>query len=422
MLSLDDAQLTFLTAAAKVYAALKIANPAGTYATSLVVPLNIDGGVYQCRCDCTGVIQCIIRVMGYDPNWPSPGWHGGGDGLYLTQATESFVKDKNGNISPDWVVLPFDPNDAKPGDIRAARSHSHADIFVDYKNGYAYGLNAGSGPNTNGRAIPLSCDAGVKYMQDNDPNDLAATWTIQNDDAAKVLRFVNGAGVGGASISGTSQTLRSLDVQLAFVRKISFQYLMQSQTGNYSQVNPGFFPLNACYPTDDGEPATDSYSDDWLEFIPDYTATYVTNDTEWINAIQDGIIMLYTLDNSDPLLYGRTIFLKEDGTNDYDASRGYVPVIRTQFPVHFRCVLTDYATRSKDYGRSSAYFTNQSAEDCNQSVNALVKAFRNSMFMTDAVDKSLESPDKRGYLAINDRMPYERSEYEDWVKGVDADA
>lgn len=422
MLSLDDAQVAFLTAAAKVYAALKVANPAGDYNTKLTVTLNIEGGQFPCRCDCTGVIQCIIRVMGYDPAWPDPQWHDGGDGLYLSQATESFIKDKNGSLSPDWVVLPFDPNDARAGDIRAAISHSHCDIFVAYRNGNAYGLNAGTGPNKGGQAIPKSCDAGVKFMQDNDFEDLIATWTIQDDDTAKVLRYVNGSGVGGSAVAGTSQTLNSLDIELAFTQAIQFKYLIQSQSGDYEPIIPGFFPVNACYPTDNGVPATDDYSDEWLEFIPDYIASYVTGDTEWISQIQDGLIMLYTLDNSDPLLYGRTVFTKEDGTNDYEASKGFVPVIRTQFPVHFRCVLTDYATRSKDFGRSSAYFTNQSAEDCNQSINAVVKAFKNATFLEDASGNSLESPDKHGHLFINDTEPYDRSGYIDWVKGVDGDA
>ena len=419
MQSLDDAQLTFLTAAAKVYAALKIANPVGDYHSDWTLMLDIDGAQFPCRCDCTGVIQCIIRVMGYDPNWGCPP---GGDGLFLTYATEPFVKDKNGSISQDWVVLPFDPNDARPGDIRAAKyPHSHCDIFVNYKGEYAYGLNAGSGPNTHGRAIPLSCDAGVKFLQDNNPDDLVATWTIQDAEAATVLRYVNGSGAGGSVITSTSQTLTSLDVELAFIQNIEFEYLIQGPS-NYDRVNPGFFPVNACYPNDNGVPATDSYGDEWLEFVPSYTLAYVVDDTEWINLIQDGLIMLYTLDNSDPLLYGKTVLTKDDGTNDYEASKGLVPIIRTQFPVHFRCVVVDDATHSRELGRSSAYFTNQSAEDCNQSSEAVVKAFNNSTFLTDAAGKNLDSPDLHGHLFVNDTDPYDRSGYIEWVKGVDRDA
>lgn len=417
----NEAESTFLTAAAKVYAALKISNPEGNYGTDIVVDLNVDGGTYRCRCDCTGVIQCIIRVMGYDPNWGSS--PRGGDGYFLTDATTSFVMDKNGNISPDWAVLPFDPDDCKPGDIRAARSHSHCDIFVDYKGTFAYGLNAGSGPNTGGQAIPLSCAGAVAYLQSNEQDSLVATWTIQDDDAATVLRYVKGSGYSGPTSGVTvssRQSLRSLDVELQFVQSVEFNYQILDAQGLYSRVNPGYRPNNAYYPSPGGIPATDSYGDSWLEFVPSYIARFTDSDKEWEEAIKAGLVMLYTLDGSDPMLFGRTIYLKEDGTNDYDASKNWVPIIRTQFPVYFRCVLTDVATHTKDYGRSSAYFTNSSAEDSNASQESLDKALENCSFIYDAAGKTPECEDAHGYLFLNDETEtYDRSEYITWIQGLE---
>lgn len=51
MASWDSAQTEFLTAAAKVYAALQIAYPSGTYSTETSVTINVDGVEQQCRCD-----------------------------------------------------------------------------------------------------------------------------------------------------------------------------------------------------------------------------------------------------------------------------------------------------------------------------------------------------------------------------------
>lgn len=421
MIALNEAETAFLTAAAKTYAALKIANPLGTYSSTLWVTLNIDGVDYQCRCDCTGVIQTIIRVLGYEPNWGTSSVPGHtGDGWYLTDATASFVQDMNGNISEDWVVLPFDSSDARPGDIRASSTHSHCDIFVDYVNANAYGLNAGSGPNTGGQAIPKSCQAGVDYMESGDPSVLAATWTIQDNEAAKVLRYVRNAGSTDVQVQPSiQQSLKSLDVQLKFLEKVEFEYSIRNAQGEFIRVVPGYLARPALHPTGSAS-ATDMFGDSWIEFVPNYVYRYTNSDSdaEWRAAIQAGLIMLYTLVGGDPLLTGRTVILHEDGTNDYESSKGYVPIIRTQFPVHFRCVLVDFETRTHNYGRSSAFLTNNSADSSDANVPNLIKAYQQSRFLYDASGRIPESYDKHGYLFLNDYLgDYEKEEYTSWIRG-----
>lgn len=422
----DAAESTFLTAAAKVYAALGVAHPSGNYGSEISVTLDIDGSSYQCRCDCTGVIQCIIRVMGYDPNWGVSSVAGHtGDGWYLTDAASNFVKDANGNISPDWAVLPFDASDVHPGDIRASGSHSHCDIFVDYLNGNAYGLNAGSGPNTGGQAIPKSCAAGTKYLQDSDPADLAATWTIQDTEAAKVLRYVKGIGdsiTASEETENKSQSLRSLDIELRFVQRLEFQYQIRKQSGEFNSVVPGYFRTAELVVDESGRVATDRFSDSWLEFIPFYTYRYTNsgNDSEWQKAIKAGIVMMFTLDNSDPLIYGRTLFLNADGTNDYERSKDYVPTIRTQFPVYFRCVITDVVTHSQDWGRSSAYFTNSANDGSNSNATMLLLAARHVTFIRDASNNIPEAEDARGFLFLHDEdETYDKSDYSTWIQGME---
>lgn len=428
MASWDSAQTEFLTAAAKVYAALQIAYPSGTYSTETSVTINVDGVEQQCRCDCTGLIQCIIRVMGYDPNWgvsSVPGHNG--DGWYLTDASGSFVKDKVGNISSDWEVLDFNASDAKPGDIRASGEHSHCDIFVDYHDNVAYGLNAGSTS-----AIQKSCNAGTQYLEDSNPDDLAATTTIQDDEAAKVLRYVKGANqnpsqAGTTNVSSGGQSLESLDIYLKFIQRIDFYYQILDGSGDYTKYKPGYVPENARMVSDapdHGSPVSDSYGDSWLDFVAGYTKCWVAGATEGIDAeLEEGLVVMYTLDNSDPLLFGKTIFRNDDGTNDYERSKDFVPIIRTQWPVHYRSVLTDAETHTKDYGRSSAYLTNDTSNPHSGStevpLNCLVKAARNCQFLTDASGNIPECEDAHGYLFLHDEEEaYQKGGYEPWVRGV----
>lgn len=421
MIAWDRAMSDVLTAAAKVYAAMKIAYPIGEYGSGTFTTINVDGSNYRCRCDCTGVIQTIIQVMGYNPNWGQSSVPGHvGDAWYLADATGPFVMDLDGNISPDWVVLPFDANDVRPGDIRAASSHSHCDIFVDYKNNNAYGLNAGA------TSAILECyESCTEYLETNEQELLATTWTIQDNDTAKVLRYVRGTG-GNPSGSGNNyqvsgtQSLKSLDVELAFVERLRFVYSMRKPGDQYLQVSPGYFSSTAGYPTGDAH-ANDSFGDTWLEFVANYVYLLVGADDDWIQATQEGLVMMYTLDNSDPLLYGRTIYQHADGTNDYEASKGYAPIIRTQFPVHFRCVLTDAATHSIDYGRSSAYFTNSSsAPDADMDIQQIVKATQNLRFLRDASNQLPEAEDAHGYLMLHDDdTPYDKYEYTNWVQGME---
>lgn len=415
MTAWNKPQSEILTAAAKVYQALSIANPSNTYNSELTVTLDIDGKSYECRCDGVGVIICIINVLGYDANWGTSSVPGHvGAGWYLTDATEPFIKDQNGNISPDWALLDFDSADVQPGDIRASATRSHCDILVANDEAYL-GLNANSNV-----GIKESCIGAVAYISSSESTDLAATSVLDNTEVGKVLRFVKDDTAkedpGSVDTTNASQSLNSLDIDLDFIEPLSFKYYIKNTTGEDTQVVPGYFPSNAYYPS--GElPATDSYGDSWLEFVPNYLARYADSETDWAHAVKDGLVMMYTLDNSDPFTNGRTVFLHDDGTNDYELSRRIVPIVRTQFPVHFRCVITT-AAHDTMYGRSSAYFTNQSSTDVNLDLDQFDKALRNASFLLDASGKSPESADNHGYLFLHDEGEYDRSDYISWVEGV----
>ena len=407
MADLDNAETTILLAIAKTYAALKIARPSGEYDTNAWVTLNIDGSDYKCRCDCTGVLQAMMRYMGYN-----------GDDWNLANATSSFVKDSDGNISDDWVVLDLDHDDARPGDIRAHSGHGHADMFIAYKDDTAVGMNAGWT-----KGIQKSCEGGTKYLESNNIEDLMATSTISDADTAKVLRYVKGSGSEpnqqNSTVSNSSQSLEGLDIQLRFYERIFFKYAIRNESGEFETVIPGFFRDEDYYPSILGTPSDGSYGDAWTEFQVTYVVRYLVNSTdEWTTSVKSGLVMMYTLDGSDPLLYGRTLELKEDGTNDYEASKDFGVIIRTQFPVYFRCVITDVATHSQDFGRSSALFTNQSAEDSNCKITNLVRASKNLSFSVDASGNIPEAEDAHGYLFLHDKdTSYSKEEYSSWVQG-----
>lgn len=416
-MTLDDAQSAILLAAAKTYSALSAANPTGRYGTDNTVLLNIDDVEYRCRCDSVGIIEVIIRLLGYVPNWGQSTVPGHiGDGWYLSDAVSSFILDKQGNISEDWEVSNFDANDVRPGDIRASASHSHCDIFIGYLANVSYGLSSASS-----ESMQQSENAGVDYLENTNSEDLMAVRTTADSDTAKVLRYVKGAGVSISTAvveKNRLQSLHTLEVELAFNSRINFLYRLQGQDSDFHQVSPGYFPRVQLYPS--SQSATDSYGDSWLTFVPTYRVSWTDNpqDAEWRSIVQEGLVMMYTLDNSNPLLYGKTVFLNEDGTNDYERSKGWVPSIRTQFPIHFRCVLTDAETHSQDYGRSSAYFTNESATDYDYSINQIIKAAEKSTFLLDGSGQSPECDDAHGYLFSHD-LEYETGIYTNWISGVE---
>ena len=421
----DAAEEAIMNAACKVWAAFAVAWPSLSYASGTWVTLDIDGTKIPCQCDCTGLLIATITYMGYDAShWPVGSHNGFGCGL--AEATTNFIYNSDGTLSSDWELSRDTSITPKAGDIRGedsttASNASHADMFVGYDGDKCRGLNGGSSD-----GMKVSAAVAKKYLETGGFDITQAAGTIQDGNYTSVLRYVKGSdspatGSGGSHSSSTSQSLNAVDIELTFIERISFTYSIRNETGEFNDIIPGFRPNRLCYPTDDGTQADDSYGDSWLEFIALYTIRWANNSMEdWEKEVKAGLVMQYTLDNSDPLLYGRTIVLNEDGTNNYAASENLAPIIKAQFPVHFRCVITDVATHSQDFGRSSAIFTNQSAVDYNSEISNIVKSSKNLSFLTDASDKIPEAEDAHGYLFLHDEdTEYSREEHSSWVQGRD---
>ena len=207
-------------AAAMVFEALYNADPNLTYDCNCVKYNDLvcrDGTVLEHeRPDCSGMMSAVIHYMGYyTARWSaeknySDTYHGEGFGTQNWDGASSntCIYDKDGNLSSDWEVLKFDPNDVQPGDIRFHSGHGHTDMYVfTNSQGTRFGFNAGSGDSGGsiGNGMYNSyCLA--KYYLDND-NQLPepdschgkrgepGAWTIQDNECKLVLRY-KGSGNG----------------------------------------------------------------------------------------------------------------------------------------------------------------------------------------------------------------------------------
>ena len=209
-------------AAAMVFEAMGRANPTFGYCSccNRLFDLECKDGkkIEKVRPDCSGMMTAVAQYMGYyskaadGPSAWTDTYHG--CGYNVTGLVEYKFLDKDGNVSPDWEYLDFDPNDRQPGDMITTNSFGHIDMYVfTDTNGNARGFNAGSGGafpdghcDSPGQGIENSYKLAKYYLENG--NKLPANdgslgaWTIQDGSgshdagsSAKVVRF-KGSGSG----------------------------------------------------------------------------------------------------------------------------------------------------------------------------------------------------------------------------------
>lgn len=207
-------------AAAMVFEALYNADPDLTYDCNCVKYNDLvcrDGTVLEHeRPDCSGMMSAVIHYMGYytsrwnaEKNY-SDTYHGEGFGTqnWNNASSNTCIYDKDGNLSSDWEVLKFDPNDVQPGDIRFHSGHGHTDMYVfTNSKGTRFGFNAGSGDagGSIGNGMYNSYCLAKYYLDNNNqlPNPDSChgnrgepgAWTIQDNECKLVLRY-KGSGNG----------------------------------------------------------------------------------------------------------------------------------------------------------------------------------------------------------------------------------
>lgn len=155
------------------------------------------------RPDCSGLMSAVMHYMGYYTIRPginttmgSGDYHGEGWG---TQAwneghsrTNECVYDADGNLSKDWIIIDYDPNDKRPGDIRLMDGHTQMYINSD-ASGNEYGFNGGSED-----AFEESQKLAEYFFDNNNQIPDSNTISCINDSRVQngVIRFVGKSGSG----------------------------------------------------------------------------------------------------------------------------------------------------------------------------------------------------------------------------------
>lgn len=424
----DLAEQTIIDAATKVFIALGEANPRFRYDNKNGNHvMTIDGRTYRTFLDCTGMMRMIIRVMGYDPNWGGGNasiGHGGA-GWFLSDATGPFVKNLDGEISEDWVVLDFDPNDVRPGDIRGHNGHSHADFFIGYDSrGVARGYNSGS---SDGMKQSNAC--ALNYLSTGVFDIEKATTTIQDSRTAKVLRYVRGTN--GQPYSSPTQTLQSgsirinsLDVNLKFVPPPEIIFALRTKEGvdpssldSFIESEAGYWKPSNLYKISGNTVQSENYS------MADNQKTDII--MRWKNLPKSisKPVLVFTADGSDPKTSGRTIKQTEGG-NDYQNSAGIVVLFSGwSLPLNLRAILVDADKPDEIIASGSGIFTSRTPSAIG-SGPALGRIFYYQELLddVDADGGTIDTPDNHGYLQLNDSNDlYNSEEYTALISGLEGD-
>lgn len=211
-------------AAAMVFEAMGKANPTFgyCYCGSRTFDITCRDGkkLEKVRPDCSGMMTAVAMYMGYYSNAGGTSWtdtyHG--HGYNVSGCWSNGFLDKDGNKSPDWEYIDFDPNDKRPGDMIIRSDGGHIDMYVfTDSSGNSRGFNAGSGGafpdghcDSPGHGIENSYKFGQYYLDNGNslpPNDGSiGAWTIQDSEGAKVIRYVGG---GSGRGKGSSENKKS---------------------------------------------------------------------------------------------------------------------------------------------------------------------------------------------------------------------
>ena len=220
-------------AAAMVFEAMGKANPTFGYCSCGGRTFDIecrDGKkIEKVRPDCSGMMSAVAQYMGY---YTYPGMSPYTDtffglGYNVTNLWAYKFCDKDGNVSPDWEYLDFDPNDRRPGDMIVKTNYDHIDMYVfTDDNGRVRGFNAGSGGHfpdghcdSDGSGIEDSYNFAKNYLDNGNKvtatdGSLGAT-TIQDGDAWYVVRY-KGSGSSGSGRGKGSSSIKNTNSSTAF--------------------------------------------------------------------------------------------------------------------------------------------------------------------------------------------------------------
>lgn len=146
-----------------------------------------DGRTVSARPDCSGMLGAAMTAFGYKLDYPPSSTHYNIAGV---NKTLDFIKNPDGSVSRDWVLLNAKTTRLQPGDITGrsgAHAHTHASFPIDVSNN-ANPKGLDSGGTTN---IKESAAAATAFL--NGSTNPPWRWAMGTADYAEnIVRYVGG--------------------------------------------------------------------------------------------------------------------------------------------------------------------------------------------------------------------------------------
>ena len=345
-----------------------------------------------------------------------------------------YFTQQNHAVAGNWVVVQEDTG----GHFDRWHIFMHLDsIAVSEGDSISQGTSVGMIGNTGSSTGPhlhyqiATANPLETYRTSEDPmvtfdrGSLNPSWTmegavdahnwdyIQLDDNA--TDYGPPGGSGGGSIKALNIKLRiNPPPEIIF----NLRYPLTSNTDsleNKRPVNPGYFKPSELYEARNAHLYTESYQ------MKDTTKTDIIISWDYSLQLSKKPVLLFTTDGRDPLIHGRTTYLKQEGdfeVNDYERSTNIFPILSDYaLPINIRAVLIDADDHSLILTRASAVFTRESTAYVQESYSRLRRYHQALLADAPATGKNMYSEDLHGYIELNET--YESEEYYDLIPGLE---
>ena len=333
-----------------------------------------------------------------------------------------YFTQQNHEIAGNWVVVQEDTG----GQFDRWHIFMHLDsIAVSEGDSISQGTSVGMIGDTGSSTGPhlhyqiATANPLETYRTSEDPmvtfdrGSLNPSWTmegaveahdwdyIQLDDSATDYGPPSGGGGGGSSSS-----IKAVNIKLRINPPPEILFSLRYPLMSDEVTSENMRPVTAGYykPSDLYE-ARNSHL---------YKETYQMRDTlrtdiklSWHFSIQlsKKPVLVFTTDGRDPIEYGRTLYLKQEGdvfVNDYERSANIFPIlVGYALPINIRVALIDADNHSLILTQASAVFTRDSAVSVDEQHDRIIDYCNLVLNDTDAEDNAITGEDRHGYIAVN---------------------
>ena len=218
---------------------------------------------------------------------------------------------------------------------------------------------------------------------------------IQLDDAATDY----GPPGGGGSIKAVNIKLRiNPPPEILF----SLRYPLMSDevtSENMRPVTAGYYKPSDLYEARNAHLYKETYQ------MRDTTHTDIKLSWHFSIQLSRKPVLVFTTDGRDPIEYGRTLYLKQEGdvyVNDYERSANIFPIlVGYALPINIRAALIDADNHSLILTQASAVFTRDSAVSVEEQHDRIIDYCNVVLNDTNAEDHAITGDDRHGYIAVN---------------------